>query len=221
MISDWQASIARTNIADWVTVAAYMFCALMSRARRKASKAAGRGRREDCSRGFTVALMVFLGINELLDLQTLLTMIGRAYAKANGWYAVHRSVPYAFIVTLGAVALITVTVTLWLTRRMHAAVRLALIGLILVGLSVLQRADLFHHLNEMLRSQEPRVNVGIDPRDGWHSHCGGLLGPVHSHGSRRVLDFVLIALSNEGPGRVRAIVWVARSEVPRTSLAQG
>jgi hypothetical protein len=159
VINDWKASIAQADMADWLTVAAYMLAAFMSaRAARQAWH-----RREAGERmfwWFTAVLMVLFGINELLDLQTLLTFIGRAHAKANGWYAVHRSVQYAFVVSLGVVALLACTVTLWLTRRMQSEVRLAIIGLIFIGLFVLLRAAWLNHLDEILGGGAPEFNWG-------------------------------------------------------------
>jgi hypothetical protein len=94
--------------------------------------------------------MVLLGINELLDLQTLLTLAGRAHAKANGWYPEHRRVQLFFVVGLAAVALTAGMAMLWLIRRAPAAVRLALAGLIFIGLFVLLRAASFHHMDRYL-----------------------------------------------------------------------
>ncbi len=54
----------------------------------------------------TAALLCFLGINELLDLQALITDMGRAHAKAYGWYGEHRQVQYIFVTALGVGALL-------------------------------------------------------------------------------------------------------------------
>ena len=52
----------------------------------------------------TAVLLVFLSVNELLDLQTLLTAIGRQYAVKDGWYEERRQVQYLFIVGLSGLA---------------------------------------------------------------------------------------------------------------------
>lgn len=159
MITQWQSSIAEADMADWVTVAAYLLAAVL------ALKAArlSRIRREVRERLFwqiTGVLLVFLGINELLDLQTLLTSAGREYAKANGWYGQHRPVQYAFVIALGAAAVLAGIAMLWLTRRTHIAVRLALAGLVFIGLFVLLRAASFHHLDDLLGRGAPSFNYG-------------------------------------------------------------
>jgi len=105
-------------------------------------------------------LLVLLGINELLDLQTLLTSVGRAYAKANGWYGQHRKVQYEFVVGLAIAAALSGIAMLWFTRRLHATVRIALVGLVFIGLFVLLRAASFHHLDDILGRGFPVFNWG-------------------------------------------------------------
>ncbi|WP_422061273.1 hypothetical protein [Sphingopyxis sp.] len=146
-------------MADWVTVTAYLLAAIVSAwAATHASL-----RREARERTFwqvTAVLLVFLGINELLDLQTLLTMIGRANAKANGWYPEHRRIQYLFIIGLTVATAVAGLVVLWLTRRAHAMVRLALMGLGFIGLFVLLRAASFHHFDDLLGRGAPSFNWG-------------------------------------------------------------
>lgn len=159
MIGEWRSSIANADMADWVTVAAYLAAAALSA--RAAGRAVLRRRAHDVAFWrITAVLLVLLGINELLDLQTLLTSVGRAHAKANGWYGEHRRVQYAFVVALGAAAAVAGIVLLWLTRRMHAAVRLALAGLGFIALFVVLRAASFHHLDDFLGRGAPAFNWG-------------------------------------------------------------
>lgn len=159
MINDWQSSIAHPDMADWITVLAYLLAAIL--AARAATHA--RLRREVRERVFwriTAVLLVFLGINELFDLQTLLAMVARAHAKANGWYPEHRKIQYMFIVGLGVTALFAGVAMLWLTRRAHVAVQIALAGLLFIGLFVLVRAASFHHVDEILVRGSPQFNWG-------------------------------------------------------------
>jgi hypothetical protein len=146
-------------LADWVTVGAYLIAASLS------AQAAGQAalRHEEHESIFwrvTAVLLVMLGINELLDLQTLLTTLGRAYAQTNGWYEERRSVQYAFVAGLGAGGVFATVGLLWLSRRKHIAVRMALIGLISIGLFILLRAASFHHFDALLGSGAPAFNWG-------------------------------------------------------------
>lgn len=146
-------------MADWVTVAAYLVAALLSvRAARHGSLR--REPRDTIFWRITAVLLVLLGINELLDMQTLLTSVGRAHAKENGWYGEHRRVQYIFVMTLGVAAVFVGMAALWFTRRAHSTVRLALVGLVFIGLFVLLRAASFHHLDEMLGRGAPDFNWG-------------------------------------------------------------
>ncbi len=149
MIQDWQASIAHADMADWVTVAAYLLGACLS-ARASWHAWLQRLPHETWFWRLTAVLLLFLAINELLDLQTLLTMIGRAHAKAHGWYPQHRKIQYIFVIALALGAFVTGAVILWLTRQMHAGIRLALAGLLFIGLFILFRAASFHHLDDIL-----------------------------------------------------------------------
>lgn len=159
MIGEWQSAIANADFADWVTVAGYLAAAGLS------VRAAGRARIEQAAREIafwrlTAVLLVLLGINELLDLQALLTSAGRAYAKEGGWYENRRSVQFAFVVILAIAAAVVGAATIWLTRRTHVAVRIALIGLVFIGLFILLRAASIHHLTDVLGRGLPAFNLG-------------------------------------------------------------
>ncbi len=153
-IDSWQSSIANADFADWITVAGYLGTAFLTlrAARHAADRNSGPERRFWRA---TSLLLVFLAVNELLDLQTLLTIVGRAHAKAYGWYGDHRPVQFAFVIGLAAFALIAGTALLWWLRRAHGAVRLALAGLGFLGLFILARAASFHHLDELLGRGNP------------------------------------------------------------------
>lgn len=159
MISEWQSSIAQADVADWVTVAASLLAAFMS------VRAAGDARFKSQERDvlfwrITAVLLVLLGFNELLDTQTLLTSLGRAYAKANGWYGEHRWVQYSFVIVLGVAAVFAGIAMLWLTRSSHVSVRLALAGLGFIGVFALLRAASIHHLDDFLNGGAPEFSWG-------------------------------------------------------------
>lgn len=159
MLSEWSSSIGQADVADWVTVAAYLFAAITSvRAAHYALLQC-----QECDMLFwriTAVLLILLGINEVLDAQTLLTSLGRAYVKANGWYGGHRWLQYGFVIALGVAAVFGGIVMLWLTRNSHVSVRLALVGLGFIGLFILLRAASIHHLDDLLRSGAPEFSWG-------------------------------------------------------------
>ena len=158
-MTDRLASVARADLADWVTVVTYLIAALLSAG--AAGQAAVRCQaRERRFWRITTVLLVLLGINELLDMQTLLTSVGRAHAIANNWYDQRRKVQFALVIILGVAAAFAGLVMLRVTRRSHATVRLALAGLIFIGLFVLLRAASFHHLDEVFGRGAPEFNWG-------------------------------------------------------------
>ena len=159
MISEWQSSIANADAADWVNVAVNLFAAVMSIWAAKQARIR-LAPREELFWRFTAGILVFWAVNELLDLQTLLTAIGRQNAIQNGWYGEHREVQYWFIIGLSVVAAIAGILMLWLTRRTHITVRLAIVGLAMIGLFVLFRAASFHHFDEYLGRGHPVFNWG-------------------------------------------------------------
>lgn len=146
-------------MADWATVAAYLLAASLTVS---AAGQAGirRERREQMFWRLAAALLVFFAVNELLDLQTLLTIAGRAHAKAYGWYGEHRTIQLAFVMGLAASGLIAGALMVWWTRGTHGGVRLALVGLASIGLFILLRAASFHHVDDLLGSGNPVFPLG-------------------------------------------------------------
>ena len=89
----------------WLTVAGYAMAALACW--RVASRSSGnRAERSHADRRtwlMVSMLMTFLCVNKQLDLQSLGTEIGRAIARASGWYEERRALQFWFVI--GAAAL--------------------------------------------------------------------------------------------------------------------
>jgi hypothetical protein len=97
-------------------------------------------------------LMIVMGINKQLDIQTLFTDIARDVARAQGWYdARRRVVQWDFIVAM-VIAGCVATCALFLTvgRKARAWVKLSIVAVCGLGVFVLIRATSFHHVDEML-----------------------------------------------------------------------
>ena len=155
----WRHSVEQADAADWITVASYLIAAVLTWL---AARAAG-VRREPRDRLFwqlSTLLLVFLGANELLDLQALLTVIGKAWAKAGGWYEQRRTFQLEFIVALAAATALGGLAAVYLTRCTRAAVRVALLGFLFIGLFVLIRAASFHHIDQMMGMGPSAFNWG-------------------------------------------------------------
>jgi MFS family permease len=141
------------TFAGWLTTAAYFSTATMCVlcALRLDRHAGARERLRVRLVWWSLAVLVlFLGANKQLDLQTLFTAVGREIAKGAGWYAYRRTVQAWFVAALATVSLAALVAAGWALRREWRRRRLALIGLaILVGF-VLVRAASFHHLGAAL-----------------------------------------------------------------------
>ncbi len=107
--------------------------------------------------------MVLLGIDKLLDLQTLLIQKLRNRAYANGWYSDRRRYQLDFIAAMSSVGLLaTAGLVIWL-RRVFSRVVLAIGGLAMLVLFVMIRAASFHYVDKVLSlGGEVRVNTVIE-----------------------------------------------------------
>ncbi len=100
--------------------------------------------------GLLAALLLALGLNKQLDLQTGLTQLARALAYEQGWYEQRRVVQ---AIVIGCLSLMTMGGTLWMLWRLPRAssrARVALMGGIGLVLFVTLRAISFHHLDQWL-----------------------------------------------------------------------
>ena len=98
-----------------------------------------------------VFYLVALGLNKQLDLQSLLTAVGRDIAVAQGWYAQRKGVQLVFVavvalVGMGAIGLIAAT----LARRASWPLRIAILAAGVLVVFIIVRATSFHHVDAML-----------------------------------------------------------------------
>jgi hypothetical protein len=113
-------------------------------------------------------LLVLLGINKQLDLQTLVTVAGRDMAQREGWFENRRVVQEAFVLFLLAGAAIAGTaLALWL-RRSVRSVKLAAGGILLLFAFILLRAASFHHMDTWVTKNV----AGL--RSGWWLELAGI-----------------------------------------------
>ena len=146
----WHPGIGDPSVIGWVTVGAYVLAGVLC------AMCAARASRElsdPRQRRFWAAiavLMLALGTNKQLDLQTWFTEVGRDMARAQGWYAIRHAVQLAFIAVLAVLGLLC---QVWLYRMLRdfgAEVRLAAIGLTFLTVFVVMRAASFHHADTLL-----------------------------------------------------------------------
>lgn len=149
----WVPSIGDPSPVGWITVAVYAVAALLA----ARNVAAARRTAVPTSVWITLTIvMVALGINKQLDLQTWLGEIGRDVARAQGWYEQRRIVQGAFLValTLGAVGLVAGARRYWAASLLEY--RWVFAGITLLLMFIVVRAASFHHIDQLIG-----VDVGV------------------------------------------------------------
>ncbi len=150
----WQPRIGDPSVMGWLTVAAYagatILCGLAAW-RATAVDPSPAARRRRVVWAVVAVLMAILCVNKQLDLQSLLTEVGRVLARSQGWYAERHLVQRAFI---GAVALAGAAFVLlaWRVRRTVPRGTLLVTGLGLLCTFILVRAASFHHVDVFIHS---------------------------------------------------------------------
>jgi len=167
----WTPGIGDPTIFGWLTVGAYfvavIFCVACANQRGVGISIAG----ATVHRRFWwfMALALFLlGINKQLDLQTLITEIGKGVAKHQGWYEQRKSVQALFISGVVCGGFLSM-LFLWRTfRNIWEQNRLALFGLISLVCFILIRAISFHGVDRMLGLELSGVKAS------WLLEVGGI-----------------------------------------------
>ena len=145
----WEIGIGDPTPMGWITVAAYVAAAVL------AWRNVGAARRTAVPASFWIALtalMVVLGLNKQLDLQTWLSEAGRDLAIEQGWWAERRSVQATFIALLAVAALVVVVGARAYWATLWHEYRAAFVGVCLLLTFIVIRAASFHHVDMILRS---------------------------------------------------------------------
>lgn len=151
----WRPGIGDPSAAGWITVGAYFLAASAC------ARAAGREPRPDGTRRgrpaafwlALAALMAALGVNKQLDLQSLVTVIGRRVLRAHGRYEHRRVYQLAFIRAVALLGVGSLAVSLWAARHAIRRRGPALVGLMFVLAFVVIRAASFHHVDAFLAAR--------------------------------------------------------------------
>jgi hypothetical protein len=160
----WRPRIGDASFMGWLTVAAYgltailcLMAALRQNSGSGGSKAAGVAAAED--KGARLqrrlwlgmsAVMFLLCLNKQLDLQSLLTNIGRIVANQGGWYERRRTIQFWFVVAVGLASIAAFVFLAWKTRSVFRGRTFLLLGLSMLLLFVVMRAASFHHVGVFL-----------------------------------------------------------------------
>ena len=151
--SPWSPSLGDANPIGWAFVMLYLLVAWScARAARASRSAPPLQRRERVFWWLCAVVMGFLAINKQLDLQTLLTDVGRCIAVDQGWYEGRREVQRGFLAAMAVISVASVAGCWLVLRKTFARTGLAVLGLGLVCLFVVVRAASFHDFDALLGS---------------------------------------------------------------------
>jgi len=150
----WRPGIGDPTVLGWVTVAAYLLAALgcgLAAWREPMLDDRRRTRRRPSRFWLVMAgLMLALGINKQLDLQSLVTQIGRDSARATGLYSERRELQLGFIIAVALVCASCLVGFLWAARRTLKRRWPAIAGILFILGFVVIRAASFHHVDVFL-----------------------------------------------------------------------
>jgi hypothetical protein len=153
----WEPGIGDPTFFGWLAVICYFAAAgLCGWAFRKENDALRRGAAPaDAIRPyFWLALaivMVLLGFNKQLDLQSWFTQVGRDMAKDEGWYESRRGVQFLFVVMIFLGGVAALAAAWWYVRGAWMRYRMAFFGLIYLAAFIVIRAASFHHVDVLLK----------------------------------------------------------------------
>jgi hypothetical protein len=168
----WKPGIGDPTVMGWVTVAAYLVTAagcFWAAWREPLPDGTRRPRSRPSAFWLGLAgLMVALGINKQLDLQSLLTQIGRDTFRAWGLYRERRAFQVGFIKGVALVCAGSFAALLWFARRSLRHRWPAIFGMLFILGFIVIRASSFHNVDVLLSSRVGRVKWN------WIFELGGI-----------------------------------------------
>jgi DMSO reductase anchor subunit len=166
-IGRWSPGIGDPTLLGWITVVAYFVAAWLC------GKVVARlilkpQRRERLLWQCLCVLLVALGINKQLDLQSAFTEFLRGLAHAQGWYSERRVYQRAFIEVLLIVLAVSGALLVAYIWRMPRSTKVVGLGMCFIGGYVLIRAMSFHHVDQLIHTQVLAVRLN------WVFELGGI-----------------------------------------------
>lgn len=150
----WRPSIGDPSVVGWLTVAAYAVAAWLALSvafQTVPGDAVNRARRRLWLG--VAGLMAFLCLNKQLDLQTLVTDIGRFIATDQGWYEQRGGVQKGFVLAVVTVSVFASVWFAWRFRAFWTRNKLLIFGLELLLTFIVVRAISFHHFDIINQSR--------------------------------------------------------------------
>jgi len=134
----------------WLVTVAYAIAVLL--AGLAAAGGPGAGDSRAFRRFWQVAtlLLLLLGLNKQLDLQTSMMAAAKCAARLEGWYGQRRLLQAVFVGGLAAAVVLVAVMTFAGLRAIRRSSGLAIAGTVLLLLFILTRAAVFNHADKVL-----------------------------------------------------------------------
>ena len=147
---NWRPAIGDPDPLGWTITVAYLAagCFCVS-AGRHANKQSGRGNIPWFWYGLAV-MMFGLGLNKQLDLQVLLTQIGREVAKQGGWLQYRRLVQAVFVIAAAGIGVTFLVVANYLVRDHWREYGLAFCGAVMLVAFIVFRASYLNNVTRLM-----------------------------------------------------------------------
>ena len=149
----WRPGIGDPGFMGWLTVIMYMAAAFLCALYVVRLNGQDLDREHMRLRMLWICLgvvLLALGLNKQLDLQSLLTVIGKDLAKTQGWYSQRRVVQWGFIGMVALAGISSLALAGWALGAWWKKQWLALFGAGFLTGFVVIRAASFHHIDELL-----------------------------------------------------------------------
>jgi ACR3 family arsenite efflux pump ArsB len=147
-LTTWRPQLDNPNFLGWSVVAAYLlgaiFCGWVAL---KTGKLDSEGSK---IWWLLAVVLLFLGINKQLNLQTLMIVMGRRAAFAGGWYGHRRFVQVIFSAAFALLGLCLLVCFAAHAKRFIERNRLAFAGVIVLLLFVVLRSSTINHANNLI-----------------------------------------------------------------------
>lgn len=147
MIYGWSPGVGDSTVFGWFTVLVYFLTAALC------LRAGMRDRRSAGLWGILCLALVAVGIGKQIDLQMLVTAIGRHWAMTHNWYGERHWIQYQFVWLVLFVAVIFCGFGLVVVRRRSGALQGACIGFVLLCGFFVIRATSFEDVDRLLDSR--------------------------------------------------------------------
>ena len=170
----WRPGIGDPSWAGWLIVGAYTVAAILAwaahRSYRDKALRLERTRFDDARNHRLLALfwlaalvlLVGLGLNKQLDVQSLFTQELRDAAHVQGWYDDRRRYQFTFVVAIAGTGVVSMGTMAWILRGVLREVWMAGLGLGALASFVVIRAASFHHVDTFLRRLTYTGNVALE-----------------------------------------------------------